>query len=122
MTKLQYINDETGKPLYVLLPVTDYEKLVDNTDDDYESVPYKADHHDDEIIPHDVISIMVNQDISLIAAWRIYLGMSQYEVAEKLQATQSAVSQWESVDSTPQKKTRKKLAALYGCRLEQMTL
>ncbi|MGM7962738.1 transcriptional regulator, partial [Yersinia enterocolitica] len=36
--------------------------------------------------------------------------------------TQSAVSQWEAVDSRPQKKTREKLAAIYKCRAAQMIL
>ncbi|MBI3311565.1 MAG: transcriptional regulator, partial [Serratia liquefaciens] len=36
--------------------------------------------------------------------------------------TQSAVSQWEAIDSKPQKKTREKLAKLYHCRPAQMAL
>lgn len=52
----------------------------------------------------------------------LYRGLSQYDVAEKLGTTQSAVSQWESIDSEPQKKTREQLAILYQCRPEQMIL
>ena len=70
----------------------------------------------------EVVSIMLNQDVSLIAAWRIFRGLSQYDVAEKLGTTQSAVSQWEAPHSKPQKKTREKLAALYRCQPAQMTL
>ncbi|QHA85557.1 helix-turn-helix domain-containing protein [Serratia rhizosphaerae] len=118
MSKPQYINDVAGKPQYVVLPIDEYERLISN---DWADVPYRAGDNDDEVIPHDVVSIMVDQDVSLIAAWRIHRGLSQYEVAERLGTTQSAVSQWESVDSKPQKKTREKLAALYNCRPEQMT-
>ncbi|EKN3428992.1 helix-turn-helix domain-containing protein, partial [Yersinia enterocolitica] len=60
--------------------------------------------------------------VSLLAAWRIYRGFSQYEIAKLLGTTQSAVSQWEAVDSRPQKKTREKLAAIYKCRAAQMIL
>jgi len=119
MSKIQYINDTAGKPQFVELPIAEYEHLVN---DGWEDVPYQADEHDDETIPGEVVSIMVNQDVSLLAAWRINSGLSQYDIAEKLGTTQSAVSQWEFVDSKPQKKTRQKLAALYGCRPEQLTL
>jgi len=121
MTKLQYISDAEGKPQFVVLPVDEYERLI-STAGEWESVPYVASNDDDETIPHEVVSIMVEQDVSLLAAWRIYRNMSQYDVAEKLSTTQSAVSQWESVDSKPQKKTRERLAALYSCHPDQMTL
>ena len=45
---------------------------------------------------------------------------TEQEVAEKLGISQSAVSQLESPDSRPQKRTREKLAALYGCQPEQL--
>lgn len=128
MAKLQYIHDESGKPLYVILPLDEYKKLV-GRQDDYESVPYHSDAHDDETVPHDdetvpheVVSIMLDQNISLIAAWRIFRGFSQYDVATRLGTTQSAVSQWEAIDSKPQKKTREKLAELYRCSPSQMML
>ncbi|MEN5281133.1 helix-turn-helix transcriptional regulator [Serratia marcescens] len=121
MAKLQYIHDDSGKPLYVVLPLDEYKKLVSQRNDD-ESIPYRADEHDDETVPHEVVSIMLNQDVSLIAAWRIFRGLSQYDVAEKLGTTQSAVSQWEAPHSKPQKKTREKLAALYRCQPAQMLL
>ncbi|WP_413734305.1 helix-turn-helix domain-containing protein [Sodalis sp. RH21] len=88
----------------------------------WEDIPYHSDRHDDETVPGEVVAIMVDQNVSLPAAWRIHSGLSQYDVAEKLGAAQSAVSQWESVDSKPQKKNREKMAALYGCRPEQLML
>ena len=121
MAKLQYIHDESGRPLYVVLPLDEYKKLV-GRQDDYKSIPYNSDAHDDETVPHEVVSIMLDQNISLIAAWRVFRGLSQYDVATKLGTTQSAVSQWEAIDSKPQKKTREKLAELYQCRPAQMTL
>jgi transcriptional regulator with XRE-family HTH domain len=48
--------------------------------------------------------------------------LSQQEVAEKLGISQSAVSQLEALDSRPQKRTREKLAAIYGCKQEQISL
>lgn len=62
------------------------------------------------------------EDVSLQAAWRILRGLSQQEVADKLGISQSAVSQLEAKDSRPQKRTREKLAAIYGCKQEQISL
>ncbi|MCL6364898.1 helix-turn-helix domain-containing protein [Pectobacterium versatile] len=122
MSKPQFINDVNGKPQFVVLPISEYEKLLSNSDSGYEDIPYVADEYDDETVPNDVVEIMFRDDVSLLAAWRIYRGLSQYDVAEKLGTTQSAVSQWEAKDSRPQKKTREKLSGIYHCRPEQMIL
>ncbi|KFK92855.1 MULTISPECIES: helix-turn-helix domain-containing protein [unclassified Serratia (in: enterobacteria)] len=116
--KMQYINDETGKPQYVVLPIAEYEKLID-AQDTWEDVSYTPSKHDDVTVPNAVVNLMVSQEVSLLAAWRIYRDLSQYDVAEKLGTTQSTVSQWEASER-PQKRTREKLAALYDCLPEQL--
>ncbi len=63
----------------------------------------------------EVCDVMHKENVSLQAAWRILRGLSQQEVAAKLGISQSAVSQLEALDSRPQKRTREKLAAIYGC-------
>ncbi|EOY8363126.1 helix-turn-helix domain-containing protein [Salmonella enterica subsp. salamae] len=117
-TGIQFITDEKGIKKSVILPLEEYERLVSEADADenYESVPYKVGEHDDETIPHDVISIMVDEDVSLLAAWRIYRRMTQKEVAELLGVKQSAVSQFEKVE-TPRKATLEKLAEIYDCQI-----
>ena len=72
--------------------------------------------------PGEVCDVMHKENVSLQAAWRILRGMSQQEGAEKLGISQSAVSQLEALDSRPQKRTREKLAAIYGCTQEQISL
>lgn len=118
----QYIYDEAGKPQFVVIPVAEYEKLLSDAEGEWESIPVEADEDDRETVPGAVVNVMVEQDVSLQAAWRIYRGLSQYDVAEQLGTTQSAVSQWEKLDSKPQKKTRERLAKLYHCRPEQLVL
>ncbi|EAO5491625.1 helix-turn-helix domain-containing protein [Salmonella enterica] len=120
-TGIQFITDEKGIKKSVILPLEEYERLVSEADADenYESVPYKAGEHDDETIPHDVVSIMVDEDVSLLAAWRIYRRMTQKEVAELLGVKQSAVSQFEKVE-TPRKTTLEKLAEIYDCHIGQL--
>ncbi|HCL5286333.1 TPA: helix-turn-helix domain-containing protein [Salmonella enterica] len=117
-TGIQFITDEKGIKKSVILPLEEYERLVSEADADenYESVPYKVGEHDDESIPHDVVSIMVDEDVSLLAAWRIYRRMTQKEVAELLGVKQSAVSQFEKVE-TPRKATLEKLAEIYDCQI-----
>lgn len=116
----QYIYDEAGKPQFVVLAIADYEKLLADADSRWESIPIEAGDDDDETIPHEVVGIMVDQDVSLQAAWRIHRGFSQYDVAAQLGMTQSAISQLERIESKPQKKTRERLAKLYDCRPEQL--
>ena len=84
--------------------------------------PYESDIYDNVGLPGEVCDIMHSENVSLQAAWRILRGLSQQEVAEKLGISQSAVSQLEALDSRPQKRTREKLAAIYGCKQEQISL
>lgn len=118
----QYIYDEAGKPQFVVLPVAEYEKLLSDAEGEWESIPIEASPDDDETVPHEVVGIMIDQEVSLQAAWRIHRDLSQYDVAEKLGTTQSAISQLERAESKPQKKTRERLAKLYDCRPEQLVI
>ncbi|HDC4808712.1 helix-turn-helix domain-containing protein [Enterobacter cloacae] len=126
---VQLIKDDNGKTQYVVIPYDEYFRMClqmaeidDETDDDLEDIEVEHDELDDVELPGEVCSIMTWQNVSLQTAWRILRGMSQQEVAEKLGITQSAVSQLEALDSRPQKRTREKLAAIYGCKQEQISL
>ncbi|MDC9605194.1 helix-turn-helix domain-containing protein [Xenorhabdus griffiniae] len=123
MAGIQFITDENGNKQAVVLPIEEYERLLAavDRDEDYVSIPYTKDVNDDETIPHEVISIMVDEEITLHAAWRIYRGLSQTEVAEKLGIKQAAVSQFEKSER-PRQATLEKLATLYECRPTQLTL
>ncbi|MHA7847099.1 helix-turn-helix domain-containing protein [Serratia sp. D1N4] len=115
---VQIIRNDKGEPQYAVVPYAEYENLI-NAKDEWEDVPYVPSKNDDMTIPNAVVNIMVSQDVSILAAWRIYRDLSQYDVAEKLGTTQSTVSQWEASER-PQKRTREKLAALYDCQPEQL--
>ncbi len=126
---IQYIKDEEGKDQYVVIPYSDYFRMRpalleydDEDESDWEDIPYESDIYDDVMLPGEVCDVMHKENVSLQAAWRILRGMSQQEVAEKLGISQSAVSQLEALDSRPQKRTREKLAAIYGCTQEQISL
>lgn len=129
--KLQYIQDNKGNDLFVVLPVEEYQRLQhykyiatqDNDDEkSWEDVAYEVAANDDVAIPHEVIDIMIEQDVSLLAAWRHYRGLSQYAVANKTGLTQSAISQAEKKGSKPQLKTSERLALIYECQPEQLMM
>ncbi len=126
---VQMIRDDKGKAQYVVIPYDEYFRIClqlaeidDETDADLEDIEYERDIYDEVRLPGEVCEIMDNYNVSLQAAWRILRGLSQQEVADKLGISQSAVSQLESPDSRPQKRTREKLAAIYGCKQEQISL
>lgn len=125
----RYINNEQGTPEFIILPIAEYEELLskslpydDEDESEWEEIPVEKGENDDALIPHDVVSIMIDEDVSLLAAWRIYRNLSQQEVAERTGLTQSAISQMERAESKPQKKTREKLARIYQCLPEQLTI
>jgi len=126
---VQFIKDDEGKTQFVVIPYDEYFRMClqlseidDETDDDLEDIEIEHNIYDNVELPGEVCSIMTWQEVSLQAAWRILRGLSQQEVADKLGISQSAVSQLEAVDSRPQKRTREKLAAIYGCKQEQISL
>jgi len=115
--------DEQGNRTSVVLPIEMYQDLLNaaDRDEDYQSIPFASGDNDDETVPHDVISIMVDNQVTLQAAWRIFRRLSQADVAEKLGVKQSAISQLEK-SANPRSATLEKLAELYDCRPSQLTL
>lgn len=127
--KQQYILNEQGKALFVVIPIEEYKQLQeykalvttdDDSDEGWEAIEVDEGDNDNETIPHEVVSLSIDNDVSLLGAWRIYRGLSQKEVANKTGLTQSAISQMESKGSKPQMKTLERLAKIYKCRVSQL--
>ncbi|MBV8042978.1 helix-turn-helix transcriptional regulator [Pluralibacter sp.] len=126
---VQLIKDNEGNPQYVVIPYNEYCRMRltmaeydDENEEEWEDIPWESDEYDDVLLPDAVCALMSRENVSLQAAWRILCGLSQQDVADKLGISQSAVSQLEAKDSRPQKRTREKLAAIYGCTQEQISL
>lgn len=132
MKQYQTIQDNNGNDLFVLVPVAEFKALTeannynfpfdDETDDDLIEIEFQSDEFDDVSIPSDVAFIMIEKDVNALTAWRIYRNLSQQEVAEKTGLSQSAISQAERKGKRPQKRTREKLAKIYGCTPEQLAV
>lgn len=122
MKNIQFLTDADGIKQSAVIPIELFERLVESADLDefYESIPVKPGPHDDELIPNEVVTIKYDKDVSLQAAWRIYRGMSQEDVAAALGITQAGVANMEK-RRKPQKATLEKLAQLYDCRIGQIS-
>ena len=55
---LQYLTDEAGTKTAVVLPITDYEKLLEDLDD----LAAIAERRDEPIIPHEQFKSELKQD------------------------------------------------------------
>lgn len=122
MIPVQFITDEKGNRQSAIIPIELFNRLIDAVDLDelYESVPYAPGPNDDETIPHEVVGYQMKKGVSLQAAWRIYRGLSQEEVAAALGISQAGVANMEK-RAKPQKATLEKLAELYDCTVSQLT-
>jgi DNA-binding XRE family transcriptional regulator len=122
MTPVQFITDEKGTRQSVIIPIELFNRLIDAADLDelYEPVPYTPGPNDDETIPHEVVGYQMQKGVSLQAAWRMYRGLSQEEVAEALGISQAGVANMEK-RTKPQRTTLEKLSELYNCKVSQLT-
>ncbi len=120
---VQYISDENGEIQFAILPIEEYRSLVDDdNDEEWEDVPYEASEFDNVSLPFAIADIITSKNVSAIAAWRIYRGLTQAQAAEKAGISQAALSQIEKAGTRPQAKTREQFAAIYDCRPEQLVL
>lgn len=107
-TDIQFIMDQ-GKPAFVVLPYEEYVKI---------RKPFIPD--DGESVPNDVVWKTINENITLIRAWREYLGLTQQEVAGRMGVSQAALSQMESGEKKLRKASLEKIATALGLGIEQI--
>lgn len=105
-TDVQIIR-QGGKPVFAVVP---YDRWLELSGDNKETY-----------IPHEVVGYQLHEGLSALAAWRKYLGITQKELAAKVGMSQPAIAQIEKIDSKPQKKTLKKIAAALQIEVDQLT-
>ena len=101
-TNIQIINGPDGKPAFVVIPYSEY----------------RSDALED-LTPHQVVCLMVDNDWTPVRAWREYLGLTQGEMARRLDVSQSAYSQQEA-SAKLRKSTRENIAAAFGIKPEML--
>ena len=123
MASIQFITDSRGQRISAVVPIELFEKLAQDSDiaELYEPVQNETGASDDVRYPNDVINILSEKGCTMQAAWRIYRGLTQKQVAEALGIKQSTVSEFEKSER-PRKDNLERLAALYRCREEQLIL
>jgi transcriptional regulator with XRE-family HTH domain len=72
-------------------------------------------------IPHEVVGSRLKKGLSLIAAWRKHLKITQKELADRTGMTQPAIAQIEKPESKTQRKTLKKIAMAMNLDVEGIT-
>ncbi len=107
-TDVQIIQ-QAGQPAFAVLPYAQYLELVGAGDDD------------STYIPHEVVGLCIEKELSLIAAWRVYKKFTQSELAERMGVSQPALAQIEKLGARPQKRTLEKAAAALGVSVAQLS-
>lgn len=111
------IVEADGKPAFVVLPYAEYLALTRKQDaPDQQDVRIPA----DGTVPHEVMLLMTENGWSIIRAWREYLGVTQVEMAARLDIRQPSYASMEAPDARPRKATRKRIAAALGLQLDQI--
>lgn len=123
MSAIQFITDSKGQRVSAVLPIELFEKLIRDSDLDelYEPVQSEESTSPDTTYPNDVINIFSEKNCTMQAAWRIYRGMTQKQVAESLGIKQATVSEFEKSER-PRKDNIERLAKLYRCSPDQLIL
>lgn len=104
LTNFQTIKAADGSIEYVVLPYADYLKLTEKADG---------------LIPNEVMGLSLQHGWSAVRAWREHLGLTQAEVADRLDISQPAFAQQESSDNL-RKTSRTKIAKALGISPEQL--
>jgi predicted transcriptional regulator len=104
-TEFQIILGKDGKPAFVVVPFEEFEKM--------KSVQNAS------TVPNNVVNLSFDKNLTPMAAWREHLGITQVQVASRMNITQAAYAQMERVKK-PRKATLQKVADALGLTVEQL--
>ena len=103
------IIEMNGQPAFAVIPIGQFERMAEQYIPDESEITF----------PHEVVKANVKGD-SLIKAWREYLGLTQQELANRLEISQPALAKLEKPDAKPRKNTLKKIATVLDLAVEQL--
>jgi DNA-binding XRE family transcriptional regulator len=102
-TNIQLINGPDGKPAFVVMPYSDYLHAYEKERD---------------LIPHDVVGRSLD-GATPVRAWREHLGLTQEDMAARLNIAQPSYAKQEASDKL-RKSSREKIAAAMGISPDQL--
>ena len=100
---------EDGDAKFAVVPIDQFRELIARA----EMQP---------AVPHAVVRRLVDDDVSPIRAWREYLGLTQRQVAERLDISQAAFAQKEKPSANLRPKTLKAVAGALGIHEAQLDI
>ncbi|MDO9263586.1 MAG: helix-turn-helix transcriptional regulator [Desulfosalsimonadaceae bacterium] len=103
--------DYNGKPAFVLIPWEEF-KRVQNL--------LEADKACATGIPQEVVEAHVLNSVPMIRAWREYMGITQGELAARMDVSQAAIAKLERPLAKPRAATLRKIANALGISLAQL--
>jgi len=112
LTNIQFIKNQAGVPEYAVVPFKVFQTLINNNEQS---------DIEEKTIPHEIIKNIAHQGISLVQAWREYLGLTQEQVAEKMGISQAAYCQMEKAKKI-RKQTKIKIASALGLDYSQINV
>jgi len=101
----QTIKDASGAIQYVVVPYADFLRLNSSVE---------------TAVPNEVVERAIMSKLTPIRAWREHLGLTQSEVAARMEISQAALAQIESPEARPRKSTLRRVAQALGIQLEQL--
>ena len=101
----QTIKDASGAIQYVVVPYADFLRLSGRVE---------------TAVPNEVVERVIMGKLSPIRGWREHLGLTQSEVAARMEISQAALAQIESSEAHPRKTTLRRVAQALGIQLEQL--
>jgi DNA-binding XRE family transcriptional regulator len=104
-TEFQVIVGANGKPAFVVVPFADFKKMKAN--------------FTNGSVPNEVVNLSFERGVSAMCAWREHLGLTQAEVANRMDISQAAYAQMERA-KVPRKTTLEKVAGAMGLEVEQL--
>jgi len=105
LTEFQIILGKDGKPAFVVVPIEEFEKMNNA--------------QNASIVPNTVVNLSFDKDLTPMAAWREHLGLTQVQVASRMNITQAAYAQMERVKK-PRKVTLQKAADALDLTVDQL--
>ncbi len=105
--------EQDGKPVFAVVPWDRFQEMVE---------AWRAAQVREQGIPQEVVERHVLDGVSLVAAWREHLGLTQAEVARLAGMKQSSVARIERGGSRPRRATLHRLAAAMGLHPGQLLL
>jgi DNA-binding XRE family transcriptional regulator len=101
----QTIKDASGAIQYVVVPYADFLRLSSRVE---------------TAVPNEVAERVIMGKLTPIRAWREHLGLTQSEVAARMEISQAALAQIESPEARPRKTTLRRVAQALCIQLEQL--